>query len=184
MTSNGEREREILRRVEPVGLYEFTKYSGERRQALETDIQELCCIFSAADPVSRAEIARGVSDSCAFAFLWFARIMAEKAVRESSADAVWCGLMSLLIENFHRDYRDTLHRLILVYHSAVKLELDAQGLFAKASDLAVSHLAAQLVHDFPLRPADSRSLGAFTWKETGCGTSFGYRRLDDPELLF
>lgn len=141
-------------------------------------------MYSGADIATRDEIVSQVDDKFAFVFLWFAKIAAEDAVRRSSPRAIWDGLMAILVENFSRDYRDDLFRLVLLHHSAAKLGLNAAELFAKASKLAVSGLAEELVHDFPLRDAGNRSLGAFLYEETGSGPTFAYRRLDGEEMLF
>jgi len=184
MRENKETALTLLHRLHSLRLIEFTKFSPELREALRADIQELCGVFSVADSVTRADIVSHVGDGFAFAFLWFAKIMAEKAVQQSAPGAIWDGLMALLIENFERDYRDTLRRLVLLYHSATKLGLSAQELFTKASNLAVGSLAAKLVHDFPLRAAGGRSLGVFRYEETGSGASFAYRRLGSEEAPF
>ena len=87
--------------------------------------------------------------------------------------------MAVLIGNFMPDFRDTLPRVALLYHSAVKLGLDGGGLLAKASTLAVTPQATRILHDFPLRSASDRSLGMYLYEETGAGISFAYRKLGE-----
>ena len=172
----------LFHQLQGVRVLDFIKFPPESRQSLEHNIRELCHIFSAADAGMRSDIASYVDRKFSFAFLWFAKLMAEKAIRESSPEAIWEGLMAILIENFECDARDTVPRLALLYHSATKLGLDCADLFARASKLAVSSEVGRVVHDFPLRPT-GRSLGSFLYEETGSGASFTYRKLGDDDLF-
>lgn len=110
---------------------------------------------------------------------------AENAIRQSEPNEVWQGLMALTIENFTFDPRDSMRVIVLLYHSAVKLGLNAEELFAKVAALAVDPYVGEVVREFPRRPSGSRSLGVFLWEALGEGDSFRYRRLgsDPGELL-
>jgi len=172
----------LFHQLQSVRLIDFTKFPPEFRRTLESNIRELCHIFSAADAGMRSDIASYVDDKFSFAFLWFAKLTAEKAIRESCPEAIWEGLMAILIENFKFDCRETISRLPLLYHSATKLGLDCADLFARASKLAVSSEVGRIVHDFPLR-LTGRSLGSFLYEETGSGASFAFRKLGDEPLF-
>jgi len=104
-------------------------------------------------------------------------MMAEEAVRKLSAEKLWDGLTALLIENYAMDGRETQIRLMLLFHSTIKLNLDAEKLFAKAASLAVNPDLEIAIRNFPRRPAESRSLGVFLYEECGSGELFNYRKL-------
>jgi hypothetical protein len=172
----------LFHQLQGVRVLDFIKFPPESRQTVEHSIRELCHIFSAADAGMRSDIASYVDHKFSFAFLWFAKLMAEKAIRESCPEAIWEGLMAILIENFAYDVRDTVPRLVLLHHSATKIGLDCADLFARASKLAVSEKASRIVHDFPQWPT-GRGLGSYLYEETGSGASFIYRKLGDDALF-
>lgn len=184
MATTRERVFSLFHQLQGVGTLEFIKFPPESKQTLEHNIHKLCHIFSAADAGTRSDIASYVEDKFCFAFLWFAKLMAEKAVRESCPEAIWDGLMAILIENGRFDFRENVPRLVLLHHSATKLGLDCADLFARASRLAVSSEleVGRVVHDFP-RLLMGQGLGSFLYEETGSGASFAYRKLGDDDLF-
>jgi hypothetical protein len=184
MAINKEDAFRLIERLQPIGVYELMKATPESRAATQATIKELCDYFSSANPTDRADIASHIRDSFSCAFFWFARSMAENSVRESSPEAIWDGLMALVIENFVFDYRDSLMRLVLLYHSAIKLGLDTETLFARAASLAVNPKVAEQVRNFPLRRPGARSLSAFLYGESGEGATFAYRKFGGEDRRF
>jgi hypothetical protein len=184
MATNKDEGLNLIERLQGLKQWGFRKATPESRAATAETIKKLCDFYSSADSAERAEIVSHVGDVFSFTFFWFATTCAEKAVRESSPDAIWDGLMALVIENFAFDYRDSLMRLVLVYHSAAKLGLDVETLFAKAASLAVNPKVAEQVRNFPLRPPGARSLGAFRYGEFGEGDTFAYHRFGDEDWRF
>lgn len=168
----------LFHQLQGVRVLDFIKFPPESKRMVEHNIRELCHIFSAADAPMRSDIASYVDGKFSFAFLWFAKLMAEKSIRESCPKAIWEGLMAILIENGKFDFRESVPRLVLLHHSATKLGLDCADLFARASRLAVSLEVGRVVHDFPLRLM-GQGLGSFLYEETGSGVSFAYRKLGE-----
>jgi hypothetical protein len=174
----------LLGQLEPLRIIEFTKANPESRAATQQAIAELCDLFASADSAERAQIISRVRPNFSFVFFWFARTMAEMAVQKSMPEAVWSGLVALVIEDFCIDYRDSLHRIVLVYHSATKLGLDAEALFSRAAALSGNAQVVAILGRFPLRPPGGRTLGSFLYEETGAGESFSYRKLGEEEFRF
>jgi hypothetical protein len=138
MTSNTEQARIIIERLQSLEVWEIMKAAPESREAILETIRQLCQVFCSASPIERVEIISHVRAEFSFVFFWFARMMSEKAVRESAPQAIWDGLIAIVLENFTRDFRDSLVDVMLLYHSATKLGLDVEGLFSKAASLAVN----------------------------------------------
>jgi len=164
MASNKEEALKVIERLRPLRVLEFIKATSETREATQKSIKLLCDFFSSANPAERAEVVPHIQAEFSFVFYWFARRMAEKAIRDSSPEAIWDGLMALVLENYASDYRDSLIRLMLLYHSATKLGLNVEALFARAAALALNPDVAMGVRSFPLRPPANRSLAAFFYK--------------------
>jgi hypothetical protein len=184
MSDNLDESRRLIGSLQSLRVIDFLKSGGEYRKTIAAEIERLCQIFRHVAPVERAELASLVRPGFSFAFFWFARAMAEKAVRECSQTAICDGLTALVIENCTFDARDTMLRLALLYHSAAKLKLDVETLFALAADLGVSPETAKIVREFPQRPPDARDLEAFRYEESGAGDRFVYRKQGGEELPF
>jgi hypothetical protein len=181
---DGTRDLKLLEHVQSLKFREFMKATLESREATKDTVKELCDLFSSADSAERAEIISHIQNDFSFLFFWFARAMAEKAVQQSIPEAIWDGLLALVLENFTFDYRDSLHRLVLLYHSATKLGLDVEALFARAGTLSMNPMVTKLVRGFPLRSPGGRTLGSFLFEESGAGDSFRYRKLGYEEFHF
>lgn len=68
------------------------------------------------------------------------------------------------IEGGAIDWRDTLVALCVIYHSALRLGLDAGALFEEVAALSAP-TTARLLREFLARPPELRSLAAFGWEE-------------------
>jgi hypothetical protein len=158
-----------------VSLYKATP---ETRENVQRVVEELCEIFLGASLKLRTAIVSYVRPSYSHKFFWFAELMSWVAVRKSSPEAVRMGLTALIVENNNFDFRDMLMELVLIYHSAVKLDLDPLQLFDSAASLAVNEGLAEIVRAFPRRSPHDRSLATFRYEESGQGESFRYRRVD------
>jgi hypothetical protein len=165
-------------RLHSLRILDFLKMNAEAQEVIRDTVKELCDAYSFADPSERKDIVSNVRSQFSFVFHWFAKIMAEEAIRELSSGKIWDGLMGLLVENYVLDSRETQIRLALLFHSAIKLNLDADRLFAHAASLAVDPDLEIAVGAFPLRPPGSRSLGVFFYEECGTGETFSYRKLN------
>jgi hypothetical protein len=154
----------------------------ETQESVQRAIGELCEVFLGASPEVRAEIVSYVHTEFSTNFFWFAKRMAALGVRRSSPEAVRMGLTALIVENNNFDFRDMLMSLVLIYHSAVKLDLDPLQLFDSAASLTVNEELAEIVRDFPRRSPHDRSLATFRYEESGQGESFRYRRVDPTSL--
>lgn len=173
----------LVGRLQGLRVIEFLKAEPEVRESTGATIRQLCRLFSSGDATRRAAIVSHIRPEFSFAFFWFARTMAEEAVRKSSPEAIWDGVMALIAENYIFDGRETQICLALLYHSSQKLGLDVEGLFSKLSSMAVSRSVAEAVRNFPLRPPERRSLVAFKYQESGIGSSFAYRKVGSKKAM-
>jgi hypothetical protein len=181
---DGARALKLLEHVQSIRFREFIKAAPESRETTKDTVKGLCDLFSSADSAERAEIISHIQHDFSNVFFWFARAMAEKAIQQSMPEAIWDGLMALVLENFTFDYRESLTRLVLLHHSTTKLGLDVESLYARAATLSVNPMVAKLVRGFPLRPPGGRTLGSFLFEESGAGDSFSYRKLGYEEFHF
>jgi hypothetical protein len=177
MISKIQQANTIVERLRPLKALEMSKAAPEYREAILEAVRQLCEIFGSANSVERAEIVSCVRVNFSFVFFSFARTMAEKAVQESAPNAIWDGLIAIVVENFGRDFRDSLVEVMLLYHSARKLGLDVKALFSKAASLAVNPDVALYLRRFPRREPRNRSLPAFFFEESGEGKSFAYKKV-------
>jgi hypothetical protein len=178
MNPDSERVASLFQQLR-VSLYKATP---ETQGKVQRAVEELCEIFSGASPELRAEIVSYVRPKSSHKLFWFAELMSWVAVRKSSPEAVRMGLTALILENNTFDFRDMLMRVVLIYHSAVKLDLDPLQLFDSAASLAVNEQLAEIVRDFPRRSPQDRSLATFRYEESGQGESFRYRRVDPTSM--
>jgi len=97
------------------------------------------------------------------------------AVRRQSSVLVLEGLTALAAEaGTGSDWRDSMVRLALLYHSAVKLGMDAQSAFEQAAALTVNDFA-EAIRQFPLRPPEKLDLEVWGRKEVMTKDGFDYR---------
>jgi len=150
-----------------------TPDSGPRKVATRRMLQ----LFQEADLAARARMNSRLSKFSKDDLAGHARVMAIQAVRNNSPELVREGLIALAAESgTGSDRRDSQVSLAQLYHSAVKLGMDAPTAFEQAGALAVNDFG-DLIRSFPQRPPEKRSLAAFGLKETMTKDGFDYRLL-------
>lgn len=80
------------------------------------------------------------------------------------------------IEGGEFDYRDNLMVIVLIYHSALRLGLDAVALFDEVAAMAPPRLAGEIA-GFPRREPSHRSLEAFDYREVPMPGGVRYERI-------
>lgn len=86
-----------------------------------------------------------------------------------AAERVRDSLIWHAIESGANDFRDNLNDIVLVYHSALRLDLDVDALFQDIARMAPDPIAEHLAR-FPRRQPEDRSLEAFFWREVPTDT--------------
>lgn len=102
---------------------------------VEPLVVELIDDFEASASEERDEFLAAVSPGAARALAWYARRMAGRAVRESSPQLLWSGLVALAMAAPQFDFRDDLGLLALLYRSAEHLRVNPKELLARAATL-------------------------------------------------
>jgi hypothetical protein len=148
-----------------------------RDPAINQVIGELTQSFAAATEQQREEARAELARPSHSVLLGYAWEMAEEAVSHCSAEFVRQGLIALAIDNGLRDARDNIIRLAPLFRSAQKLGLDAEKLFAEASELCTLPLLKSAMRGFPMRKPEHRDLGkAFFIREHNTKEGFRYTR--------
>ena len=134
-------------------------------------------MFRAADPTVRARITSQLSRDAKDNLVGHARAMAILAIRSESPALIFEGLTALGAEaGTGSDGRDSMMSLVQLYHSAVKLGMDAPEKFEQAASLAVNDFA-RAIRSFPLRPLHTLDLAAWGMKEATTKDGFDYQLL-------
>jgi hypothetical protein len=170
---------EETRRLSPDEVRELLKNPPKRKRSLpaEEAMTAIVADFRDADETTRRSIASRLSRHARRKFLGYAATMAALAVRQNSPDLIEQGLVALVVEEGGGDWRDSLIVVFQLYHSAVKLGMDAEKTFARIAGLAGEGVMKKAIHGFPLRPPESRSLKAFCMEEEIGEDGFRYRHI-------
>jgi hypothetical protein len=160
-------------------LRDFFKNPPKREYsvALEDAMTAVVKIFEAADENNRHAIASELSSHARNRLLGYAADMAVLAVRRQSRGLIEQGLTALVIEGGTRDLRDSIVALAKLYHSAVKLGMNAKKAFEAAAVLAEPGMLRTEIHGFPLRRPEDRSLKTFHWTEETTEEGFRYKQV-------
>lgn len=121
-------------------------------------------LYKRLSPEKRETVQSLTSERNSYTLLAFAERMAALGVREGSRERLLDGLLALIIENYNADWRDNLTKLAPLYHSAVKIGIDPQGLFMEAASYGNNEVA-EVIREFPQREPEDRSIEAFGYKE-------------------
>jgi len=126
----------------------------------------------------RSDFSVGLTAESLCALRKFAGEASALAVRRNSPELIEQGLTVLTILGDVDDARDLTLYLATLYHSAMKLGIDAPALFSKVACLAGDGQLAGFLRDamagFPLRPAADRELSAFGLREVMMDDGFNY----------
>jgi hypothetical protein len=138
-------------------------------------VAPLVRFFENADLSTRIAITDGLSVNAKDQLVGYARHMAVLAVREGSSARVQEGLTALAIEaGGGGDWRESVSYLALLYHSALKLGMDAPVAFEQAASLSVTNFQ-EAIRSFPLRAPRDRDIEFFSRREVMTKDGFDYR---------
>jgi hypothetical protein len=160
-------------------LRDFFKNPPKREYsvALEDAMTAVVKMFQAAGENSRRAITSTLSPHARRGLLGYAADMAVLAVRRDSQALIQQGLAALVIEGASFDLRDSIGALAKLYHSAVKLGMNAEQTFETAASLAEPGMLRSEIHGFPLRLPEDRSLKAFFLTEETTEEGFRYKQI-------
>ncbi len=146
---------------------------------LEEAMTSVVIAFESADERTRRVLITSLSKLARNGFLGYAADMAVLAVRRQSPSLINQGLVALVIEDASQDLRDSIVALAKLYHSAVKMGIDAQTAFENAASLADAGLIkTQLKQDSHASSrAKDRDISAFYWTAEGDGENFRYKQV-------
>lgn len=130
--------------------------------------------FRAADGVDRQKIVLKLGEGAQRALRSYAANMAVLAVRRNSADLVDLGLFALAVEGGRPDIRDSIVVLAKLYHSAVRLGMNAPRTFSDVASLVTADRLRYEMEQFPSRPTEVRDLAAFFLREDLTADGFDY----------
>jgi hypothetical protein len=121
-------------------LIQFFKNPPKRTYSvpLEDAMTSVVTMFRTADDNSRRQMVSSLTQDARNGFLGYAAAMANLAIREQSPSLIEQGLIAIVIEGGKLDWRDSLVALAKLYHSAVKLGMDAQNAFERAASLELA----------------------------------------------
>jgi hypothetical protein len=140
-------------------------------------ISSLLQLFKDSAVTVRLRITSGLGTYAKDKLVSYARAMAILAVRQNSPALVHVGLTALAVEaGTGSDGRDSMVSLVLLYHSAVKLGMDASQVFEQAAALVVNDFR-EAIRQFPCRPSPKLDLEAWGWEEAMTKDGFDYRLL-------
>ena len=151
-------------------LYRFkgTQYEIHKKGLPDTvrkNISVLCKLFDNSSYDVRKQIVLLADREISFLFLVYSEAMAIAAVQRRDNHSVIRGLEALAIENCIGDWRDSLLCLVLLYHSAVKIDADPEKLISDVASLAMETARDKLFYPFLARAPEDRQLGKFGLKE-------------------
>jgi hypothetical protein len=157
----------------------FLKNPPQRAYSLplEEAMTAVVRMFKMADENGRRVITARLSKDARNGFLGYAADMAVLGVRRQSPALIEQGLVALVIEGASQDFRDSVVALAKLYHSAVKLGMEAAEAFEQAAGQADEGIIKREMSGFPFRAPQERDLKAFFETEEGTGEDFRYRQV-------
>ncbi len=163
-------------------LLHFFKHPPQRAYSvpLEEAMTSVVKMFVLADEGARRAISSRLNVHGRRAFLGYAANMAVLAVRAQSPALIEQGLAALVIEGGSQDYRDSVVAMAKLYHSAVKLGMNAPNAFETAAHLADPGIIKKEMNGFPRRLLKDRDLKAFSQTEEITEEGFRYKQVPWP----
>ncbi|MGH9754193.1 MAG: hypothetical protein ACREA2_15555 [Blastocatellia bacterium] len=141
---------------------------------LDDDFHGLINLFSQASPAEREAILKRIDANLARALMAFSWRMGVWGARKNSREMLLKGLIALVIDGGKFDIRDTISIMPVLYHSAVKINVDPQSLFDEAAAYYPNDVAG-ILSKFPKRKPQDRSLQAFDYMEVSTPEGIDYK---------
>jgi len=141
---------------------------------LDDDFNAMISMFSQASQTEREEMLKQIDGKTADALAAFGWRMAVWGARLNSRELLLKGLIALVMDGGKMDIRDTINVMPVLYHSAVKINVDPQTLFDEAAAYYPND-AARILNKFPKRKPEERSLQAFFYVEVSTPEGIDYK---------
>jgi hypothetical protein len=141
---------------------------------LDGDFHDLIRLFIESSPAGRDEILRKIDDNVAGALQAFSRRMAVWGARQASSELLVKGGIALILDSGRVDMRDTLSVIPLLYHSAMRINVDPGEIFQEVAAYYRSAVSDALI-DFLKRTPRDRSLEAWGFEEVTTQEGIYYR---------
>ena len=155
-------------------LQAIRKLLGNAPRVPEKLFHSVIAAFERADQAARQRFTERLTSDSRNALLGYASDLAVLAVRRNSPELVRLGLLALAVEGGTVDIRDSIVGLAKLYHSAMKLGVDAAATFRDVAALTpVARLRSEM-SGFPSRPPEYRELPAFWLREQMTDDGFVY----------
>ena len=135
-------------------------------------ISKIIDTYRTTDDPGRTLIISKLTQPALALLLQYAAEAAARAVRDGSPEKIVAGLVALAIEGGRRDIRDSIVNLARLYHSALRLRMDAEATFSDTATLAGTPELQRAMEGFPKRPV--RDLKAFGLREVMTEDGFDY----------
>jgi hypothetical protein len=129
-------------------------------------------VLSLSDDARQAIMQKVPREESGF-LLGVAHGMSETAVRESRAGRLKYGVIAIILENRHDDWRETLIHLCLLNHSANKLGVNLQAVYAELRQYATPETADLMDAFFQ---EGEKSIAAMGYAENNGPEGFAYTR--------
>jgi len=167
----------------PMPVGEYDHWRGEEslvnptKNSLDSELSSLCQRFATSDARTRKEMRNSISLEEFYTLLNFGNRSAVFAIREQNLEWIKNGLRAVaMIEAERTDFRDILLTLPLLYHSANKINGDADKLFREAADLAEPNVK-NIIIGFIQRPADEKDIReSWGYDEVDTASGIGFIR--------
>lgn len=143
----------------------------------------VCDLYLEATELQREVLISDLSEELSAILGFFATRMAMLSVRQHSSLALWHGLVARVIQLdwSWTDPRDAvIPGLVLIYHSAMKLGIDPDALFATAAEVAIRRLTKDIVYPPRVHATEDSLLEAIWWDETDGPAGLVYHRKGRP----
>lgn len=159
-----------LKRLKVFDFYKTRTLTPEQQDWLEL----VCNRYIDALPEERHKVNSLVTPEISFLFFMYGKAMAIEAVRDRDEAKIFTGLVALAVENQVFDWRDSLTVLTLLYHSAIKIGVDAPNVFQRVATISSSQTSANFLQ-FLARTPENRDIAKFGFKEgTDLHGNFAY----------
>lgn len=139
------------------------------------EIEELIYRWIALDEAPRQQTAATIVDDQRFTFLAYSERMASLSVRKNNEGFAFLGLLAMGLDGWRYDWRDNAALICLHYDALLKIGIQPDVIFNRASYYLSSKVAAAL-STFLLRSAEDKSLNAMGYEEGSDNDGFRYRR--------
>jgi hypothetical protein len=167
---------EIIERIAAnISQYAYRRFEKKPMPcSLDDDFHDLISLFSQASHTEREAMLSRIDADTAGALMAFSWRMAVWGARQNSRDLLLKGLIALVIDGGKYDIRDTISIMPLLYHSAIKINIDPQSLFDEAAAYYPNDVA-RILSKFPQRKPEDRNLQSFNYVEVATPEGIDYK---------